>query len=168
MEQQLKSEMKSLSKALKALTDQVTGEIQFRHEADARQNTNIGHLEDSIMTVSEKVSKMSESVVVLVSQKKDRDDLLKELRRDIKDHLDKADRVHDKMEKTAKDYTDSKTKGLRKAIDFRTKIIGTALALMVSAAGVVGHYIIDEFKEEIALMRVDVKENEYAISNQEK
>ena len=132
------------------------------------QQSEINQLNESIVTVSEKVTIMSESVAILVSQKKDRDNTLKELKKDLKDHLAKADKIHDKMDKTAKDYTDIKTKNLRVSIDFRTKMVSTALSIIVTIFAVAGGYIISDLKEEIALNRSDVKDNKLALSNQVK
>ena len=132
------------------------------------QQSEINQLNESIVTVSEKVTIMSESVAILVSQKKDRDNTLKELKKDLKEHLAKADKIHDKMDKTAKDYTDIKTKNLRVSIDFRTKMVSTALSIIVTIFAVAGGYIISDLKEEIALNRSDVKDNKFALSNQVK
>ena len=166
--EQLKSEIKNLNDALDKLTTQVTEEIKFRHEADTKQVVIIGRLEDSITTMAEAVTKVSQSMAVTISQNKSRDKADTLLREYIEKHLDKSHIEHRRMEKDGKSYTDSKAKNLRVAIEFRTKIAGIALAVIVSAASVVGHYIIEQFKEEIAFIRNDLKENELAISNLQK
>jgi len=159
------SQINELSKALERLSIQAIEDMKFRHDSDERYNKNLSKLESSCFNIAEKLSVMSELVAILVSQKKDTDLKLGELKADLKENLSLADRTHDKMDKTAKDYTDVKAKNLRTALDFRTRIGIYAFAAMLSASGIAVNYVIDDFKEEIAFNRHDIKENKLALSN---